>query len=114
LSEGFENTKIIAKTWAKTKMFAKTFAKTKFFLQKLSRNEILRKASEFSHIFAFREKEIRGFRFNPELTQLQLACSAFREIICKSFRESKNFVKIFVCAKVFANIFVFSKPSAKN
>jgi hypothetical protein len=45
--------------FAKTKIFAKTFAKAKIFAK--------RKVSEFSLIFAFRENEKRGFRFNPNL-----------------------------------------------
>jgi tRNA nucleotidyltransferase/poly(A) polymerase len=48
LSEGFENTEINAKIWAKTKIFAKS--------------------REFLLIFAFRENEKKGFGFNPKLT----------------------------------------------
>jgi hypothetical protein len=56
--------KFFAKTFVKTKIFAKTFAKAKIFAKQKFR-EISRKVSEFSLIFAFRENENRGFRFNP-------------------------------------------------
>jgi hypothetical protein len=60
--------KFFAKTFAKTKIFAKTFAKTfreSENFRETKFREILRKVSEFSLIFAFRENEKRGFRFNP-------------------------------------------------
>jgi hypothetical protein len=61
------------------KSFAKTFAKTKIFTKslrklsrkrKFSRKEILRYFAKSERIFAFRDNEKRGFRFNPsDITQ---------------------------------------------
>jgi hypothetical protein len=111
--------------------FCENFCENKKLMRKLSQNEILRKVSEFSLMFAFRENEKRGFRFNPKLTLFinmlkldEITISESRvakpksqgtesfSLFAKLF--AKAFAKIFVCAKVFANIFVFSKPSAKN
>jgi hypothetical protein len=56
---------ILPKIFAKTILGTKNFRENENFRAKLSRNEISRKMSEFSLIFAFRENEKRGFRFNP-------------------------------------------------
>jgi hypothetical protein len=49
----------------KGKLFPKTIPGPKNFRGNKNFREISRKSREFSLIFAFRENEKRGFRFNP-------------------------------------------------
>jgi hypothetical protein len=55
--------KIFAKTIPGKKFFTKTFAKRKIFTKTFAKKQ---KVSKFLLIFAFRDNEKRGFRFNPK------------------------------------------------
>jgi hypothetical protein len=51
LAEGFKNTKIFAKTWAKTKIVVKTFGKLKTFMK-----QNLAKSAQIFAYFCFLRK----------------------------------------------------------
>jgi hypothetical protein len=76
--------KIFAKTIPGTKIFRENenFRETKF-------RKISQKLSEFSHIFAFRDNEKRGFSFNPNLQCELPAVYIIFKIILASVAEPK-------------------------